>query len=706
MNTLHALSEPFAWLLLHALWQGAALALLLALTLPLVRPPHLRHTLACITLLAMLLVPIATLALTTSATSPPPARTATTHSPATALPLPAAPVEITTPDLAIRAPAPQPTPSFRTHALTALPLAYLLGVSLASLRFLRAAIIIRRLTAHTTPAPQEWQDRLNALAAQLALTRPVRLLVSSLADVPAVLGALRPVILIPAGALTGLSPTHLEALLAHELAHIRRHDFLLNLLQCILETLLFFHPAAWWVSARIRQEREHACDDLAAALVGSPTRYAHALVAMEEHRSPSILIPAVADGSLHKRIRRLLAPTPPRRALARMSPAPRAVAAICILTATALLLSTAYLPACSRQDTPPATKPATKRAVAGNTDNTVVRVYDVRDVIVSRLPLTLDGKRQPPAETQQEAVERILTLLKENVAADSWNREHVSKVTIRVLNGQLIVSQSPEVHEQVRSFLESIRKLYGQQVTFEVRFIQVDRGTCARMAKARGFDIKVPDSRHFAKARPSWGPNLILSGEGGIRASVDASAVDTVPIKTSDVGEFLRNLQEQGATMLTAPRITLFNGSSAEVTFTHGFVTPPSEDGTVPRSVETLSMSIAPIVSADQKSISMEFGVEQHFKYDRKHREEGSCDVPTFTNVISNAQLTIADDTWLLVPVAGNINRPVLSFDKPANAKLNQPILIALIHPTLLKPGESPTTFPATTYPTPLFDAP
>ena len=103
-------------------------------------------------------------------------------------------------------------------------------------------------------------------------------------DVPTVIGWLKPVVLLPASALAGLSPNQVEAILAHELAHIRRHDYLVNLLQTLVETLLFYHPAVWWLSRRIRAERENCCDDLAVSLCGDPVAYAAALAELEDLR--------------------------------------------------------------------------------------------------------------------------------------------------------------------------------------------------------------------------------------------------------------------------------------------------------------------------------------------------------------------------------------------------------------------------------------
>ena len=122
------------------------------------------------------------------------------------------------------------------------------------------------------------------LRTRMGLTRPVRLLISSLAEGPSVVGWIRPVILLPAATLLGLTPEQLEAVLAHEFAHIRRYDYLVNILQMVVETLLFYHPAVWWTSARIRHERELCCDDLAVSSCGDPLCYARALTKLERLR--------------------------------------------------------------------------------------------------------------------------------------------------------------------------------------------------------------------------------------------------------------------------------------------------------------------------------------------------------------------------------------------------------------------------------------
>jgi BlaR1 peptidase M56/Bacterial type II and III secretion system protein len=140
----------------------------------------------------------------------------------------------------------------------------------------------------------------------LELSRPVRLLQSALVEVPTVIGWLRPVILLPASCVTGLTPRQLESIIAHELAHIRRHDYLVNILQSAVETLLFYHPAVWWVSRRVREERELCCDDLVVEVCGDRVGYARALATLEELRPASAQFALAAAGApLLQRIRRL-----------------------------------------------------------------------------------------------------------------------------------------------------------------------------------------------------------------------------------------------------------------------------------------------------------------------------------------------------------------------------------------------------------------
>ena len=187
-------------------------------------------------------------------------------------------------------------------------MAWLVGVALLLGRMAGGWWHVRRL--HRTAlasSSSRWQTACRRVAYRLGLPAAAHVVESSLVDVPTVVGWLRPAILLPVAALASLSTAQVEAILAHELAHIRRHDYALNVLQTIAETLLFYHPAVWWLSKRIRVEREHCCDDIAVAVCGDPVSYAQALAELEIWRTVSTrMAMAATGGSLLGRVRRIL----------------------------------------------------------------------------------------------------------------------------------------------------------------------------------------------------------------------------------------------------------------------------------------------------------------------------------------------------------------------------------------------------------------
>ncbi|HEX8558778.1 MAG TPA: M56 family metallopeptidase, partial [Pyrinomonadaceae bacterium] len=189
--------------------------------------------------------------------------------------------------------------------------AWLAGVVLLGSRMAGAWLLVLRLRRGARPAPERFEELLAGAAARLGVSRAVRLCQSALVEAPTVVGHLKPLILVPAGALVGLTPRQLEAVLAHELAHVRRWDYAVNLLQTAAETLLFYHPAAWWLGGRVRAEREHACDDAAVEATGDVLLYARALAALEHlraaHAPPAASLALAANGgSLVRRIQRLV----------------------------------------------------------------------------------------------------------------------------------------------------------------------------------------------------------------------------------------------------------------------------------------------------------------------------------------------------------------------------------------------------------------
>ncbi|MCS0656996.1 M56 family metallopeptidase [Massilia terrae] len=168
-------------------------------------------------------------------------------------------------------------------------------------------------SARSTSTSHAWQARLTQLAAHAGIARPVRLRIVEALASPVTAGWWHPVVLVPASLVSGMPAELLEALLAHEIAHIRRHDYLVNLAQNLVETILFYHPAVWWISGRIRAEREQIADDIAARQLGDPKRLARALSELEKRQfgSRQQLAQAASGGDLMARVRRLLRPDTP-----------------------------------------------------------------------------------------------------------------------------------------------------------------------------------------------------------------------------------------------------------------------------------------------------------------------------------------------------------------------------------------------------------
>ena len=185
---------------------------------------------------------------------------------------------------------------------------WLAGVTVLMARLAAGCWRIHRLRGATIAAPlSSWQPAAEQLARRLRVSVPFRIVESAVVDAPILIGWLQPLVILPLAAMAQMTAAQVEALVAHELAHIRRRDYAINLLQTMAEALLFFHPGVWWVSRRIRQEREHCCDDAAIAVAGEATVYAEALMALASWRErefqPSL---GAAKGPLLLRIRRLL----------------------------------------------------------------------------------------------------------------------------------------------------------------------------------------------------------------------------------------------------------------------------------------------------------------------------------------------------------------------------------------------------------------
>jgi len=312
MNPIQFLeSQPWAerlgWTLVHFLWQGAAIAALYAAARGWAgrsSGPNTRYTLGCVALAAMMAAPFVTWCLLRPSDAAPVAVHVAGH------------VASAAPAVTVTLPASVRATISDAHAgqlWSWVVVIWLTGATAFWVRLMGGWVVAARMRSTLVrTAPPEWRQMLGELGARIGLSRPVRLLVSSLVQVPTVVGWLRPVVLVPAGALAGLPAEYMEALLIHELAHIRRHDYLVNLLQSVTEALLFYHPAVWWVSGHIRAERELCCDDVAARASDDVLTYARALAELESYRPAHVGAAMAANGgSLADRIARLLGQSRP-----------------------------------------------------------------------------------------------------------------------------------------------------------------------------------------------------------------------------------------------------------------------------------------------------------------------------------------------------------------------------------------------------------
>lgn len=297
----HVLVEQIGLTLMHFLWQGAIIGLLYAATLPLTRnaSARTRYALAVSTLLLLATAPALTLAVL--------AGFGTHTGPAASALEPAA--------LVLGVGAGQPASG--QVLMGWIVAAWLLGVILLSVRLILGWQFLRRLRRqadHAAAAPLA--QMLQRLLVRLDIRRPVAVAVSRGIRSPVVIGWLKPLVLLPPAIAAGLPTRQLEMVLAHELAHVRRFDHLINLLQTVIETVLFYHPVVRWVSRRIRVERENACDDLAVAVTADRLAYVEMLAALEKlrYQGPRLAL-AIHDGQVLSRIRRLVEQGHPGRQL-------------------------------------------------------------------------------------------------------------------------------------------------------------------------------------------------------------------------------------------------------------------------------------------------------------------------------------------------------------------------------------------------------
>jgi len=473
MNALtEILSHPFVhklgWTLVHLLWQGAAVALLLGIVLRLLRKSsaNLRYVVACSALVLVVILPVVTIRLVAA----PPSYALLEVESAPLLPAMGEAMKIVPVNLEAIESFPaiglkQRAVNLLEPALPYIVAGWVLGVFALSLWHLGGWTHLQRLRRRLTkPADASLLAKLGVLAEELRVTRPVRLVESALVQIPTVVGWLRPVILLPATALTGLSSDQVEALLAHELAHIRRGDYLINMLQTVVEILGFYHPAVWWISNKIRAERENCCDDLAVATCGDKMHYATALAEMERIRSTQGELALAANGgNLLTRIRRLIGKSPaPKQRFNWAAALVTAMVIAALAIPTTLALSRRYSSNAPPQPTVLATSETTDELSAWPGGSVVDEARGLAQITfackIFELPADLHALEPEPGEKTQDGLYlrtgNNYAQILETLAEQNKDVKVLASPTLRVLEGKQVIIKSECKMEYVKGYEE------------------------------------------------------------------------------------------------------------------------------------------------------------------------------------------------------------------------------------------------------------
>lgn len=400
MNILLAFSQPIsdatiariAWTLVRSLWQLALVALFAAAAMKVMHraSSQARYGMLVLAMAASVAIPIATCMHQGDAAERGTSQAAiaqpsqyTAASPKSAEPVDQPPIARQTDGYAADAPAQSSSRSIAPYTAenSAPPTLWLqlrstlqpwfiwivaiwfAGVLIFSIRPLLGWRMLSRLKRiGTSPVSDEIAAALHRVSQRVGLGRATTVFQSTIAQVPIVIGYFKPVILLPVSVITNIPLKQLEAILAHELAHVQRHDFLVNLMQTCVEALFFYHPAVWWLSRQIRIEREHCCDDLVLRTMGNRVEYGRALLAIEELRGqPNMFALAATGGSLLARIRRIASAGPEHRARSFSDRWPAAILGVLLIGAICLTFD--HPLAAGDQPTP--VKPAQPNRAAG-----------------------------------------------------------------------------------------------------------------------------------------------------------------------------------------------------------------------------------------------------------------------------------------------------------------------------------------------------
>jgi beta-lactamase regulating signal transducer with metallopeptidase domain len=594
-----ALLQPLGWTLIHFLWQGLALAALLCIAIAGLKSTssNARYMAGCVALFLMGLAPLLTLRYELEVFRRSTIWNASLESQKSAKPI-AYVDRSRRPVLDSATITPRPVPvhfvapgSWTDRIIPWSVAGWMVGVFFLSTRLFATWIRVQLLRrAGHELIDETWLVKLVELQDRLGIRRKVALFKAAALESPAVIGWLRPVILVPASALSGLTPAQLEAILIHELSHILRHDYLVNLVQSSIEIVLFYHPAVWWVSNYIRQERENCCDDIAIQISGDRFDYARALTTLEHLRIEGTGLAISANGgSIGQRVRRIIgAPAAERFSITWVG----GLFGLAVLVVS-LFLSKGVLFAAGGSKAAPLTQ--STNAVKASVLPTAVMKADGKRV-VQNYPMDWPLVRSNLKNfiTNSESLSLSAQLLEyfalrkiplrledhfENISDGDSLDEICIPSAIDELVPTLVVRVS---HSKMALFEESLRHLTASfdRIEIETKWVEVqDINEPAN--DFRGLLSGVTDATHVPHMEPNWTSSLSFKpclgsavsiqglGDNKFQTNVilNKNAVSSSTLLSrKEYTNLIRAFEQRGGVdLLSAPRVTTLSGRQARV---------------------------------------------------------------------------------------------------------------------------------------------
>ena len=397
------------------------------------------------------------------------------------------------------------------------------GVLFMSIRFARQWMWTRRLktTSVSRPTP-EWEDLFLSLKRELGIKKAVRFLQSTLVETPMLVGWIAPVVLVPVSTFTALTPDQLRLILSHELAHIRRHDHILNLVQCIIESILFFHPITWWISKEIRLEREYCCDDVSILSKSDRRHLAEALTRLESFQlaTPNTLL-AANGGSLMNRISRILE-TNTNKSATRLGNRSFFSGAIAMLL-VAVGLTTLGAGCVNNSANETITREEYGR-MATEMREAVASGWLTEEEMTSKLGelrMQIAPRANDDRRASREAIRTRLGAIEERVASGEMSREeadeNIAKVRRRIAAGRAEQTEEPRTFTR-GEYLRAKKKMDGMVKAGEASQEDVDTrlGQMRRMIASdqseRGGEAKTFTRAEYAAAKEKI-DGMVAAGE-------------------------------------------------------------------------------------------------------------------------------------------------------------------------------------------------